>query len=282
MNTNKFLKKIANNQQSENKWFNISTENDVAQIDIIGEIGDMWDGVTADSFREELNKIDADEISIFIDSPGGLIFEGVAIYQALVDHRATITATVGSLAASISSVILMAADKIIMFENSEVMIHDPWDFAVGTAEDFRNKADFLDRLKSKIMGIYEARLGISRDQLSQMMKDETWIDGNQGVEMGFVDELIENKKAAACAFDLSMFNKVPERLEKRNKAMTKRELEKGLSDLGYSNKEAMEIVAGPKSQSDSEGTEDIHSQSDSEYGWEIISKVLNDQLKERD
>ncbi len=244
MNTSKMLKLAA----TPRKWFNIDTAGDIPEIMIYDQIGlDWWgDGVSARDFRDEFNKLDADEINLHINSPGGMIYEGLAIYTTIVSHKATVNGFVDGMAASIASVILMATDKIIMPESSDLMIHDPWSIVIGGADDMRAEAKELDRLKDQIVKIYSDRSNIDSGELNKLMKKETWISGQEALDMGFADEVIENKKAAACAFDLDIFESVPEHHKKFSESIKKRSIEESLRDAGWSRKEALKIASGPK------------------------------------
>lgn len=235
------------------KWFNFDNSKDIPEVMIYDQIGmDWWgDGLSARDFREEFNAIKANEINLHINSPGGSIYEGLAIYNTIKSHPAKINGFVDGIAASISSVVLMASDTIIMPENADLLIHKPWSGIVGNSDDMRNEADELDRLEDQIAKIYSDRTGINIKEISRMMSEERWISGNDAVEMGFADEVIENKKAAACMFDIGMFNSIPERHKKNSIAQNKRSIEDGLCDIGYSKSEAVKIASGSPKQSDS-------------------------------
>lgn len=236
------------------KWFNFDNSKDIPEVMIYDQIGmDWWgDGLSARDFREQFNAIKADEINLHINSPGGSIYEGLAIYNTIKSHPAKINGYVDGIAASISSVLLMAADTIIMPENADLLVHKPWSGIVGNSDDMRNEADELDRMEDQIAKIYSDRTGINSKEISRMMSSETWISGNDAVEMGFADEVIENKKAAACMFDIGMFNAIPEHHKKNSKANNKRNFEDHLRDAGYSKNDAIKIARGPQDQCDTE------------------------------
>jgi hypothetical protein len=130
--------------------------------------------VSASKFIGELREITAPNIELHINSPGGDVYEGIAIYNALRDHPSNIVAVVDGIAASAASFIAVAADKVVMNRNAEVMIHDPWGFAIGNAEDMRSMAESLDKVGRNIANIYATRCGGTVDEWRQSMLEETW------------------------------------------------------------------------------------------------------------
>lgn len=187
---------------------------DEAEVFVYGDIGGWLDGVNADDFVREIAGIKADTISVRINSPGGVVFDGVAIYNALAQHAAKVVATVEGIAASIASVILMAADEIRIVEGAHIMVHRPWSFAIGDAEAMRKEADVLDSLEAGIIDIYEARTGAGRADLEAWVAGETWFDAKGAVANGFADTIIgakgrEKKLAHARSALLPLFNRAP-------------------------------------------------------------------------
>lgn len=175
-------------------WFKIvppQNKDTAAEIFIFDEIG-YW-GITAADFAKSLKDIDAKTINVRINSPGGSVFDGFAIYNALVQKDAEIVVIVDGWAASIASVIMCAGDVIKIGEAAQVMIHEPWGIVIGSAADMRMEADVLDGLESAIVDIYEARTGADRDDLTAWVKAETWFKGSAAVEAGFADEVIPLK-----------------------------------------------------------------------------------------
>lgn len=187
--------------------------NKKAEVLIYEQIGkDFWDGsgVTAKGFVEDLAKLgDVDEISVRINSPGGSVADGIAIYNALKQHKAKVTTQVDAAAYSIASIIAMAGDSIVMAANAMMMIHDPWSIVAGNADDMRRAASILDINAGVLASTYAARTGKSVDEIRELMKAETWMTAQQAVEMGFADEAMEALPMAA-SFDLSRFRNVPD------------------------------------------------------------------------
>lgn len=182
----------------------------VAEVLIYEEIGG-W-GISAKEFARDLKDLGpVNEISLRINSPGGSVFDGNAIFNQLKQHKARVTAHIDGLAASMASVIAMAADHIVMPENALMMIHNPWTVSIGNAEELRKDADLLDTIKRTLLTAY-GRSAMTDEEISEMMDAETWLTGADAVEMGFADELEEEVAMAACAkFEqLAQFTKTPE------------------------------------------------------------------------
>jgi len=165
----------------------------------IGE-GFFGGGVTAKSISDGLKEHKgAKNIDVRINSYGGSVFEGLAIYNQLKQHKASINVYIDGIAASIASVIAMAGDKITMAENGWFMIHDPWGFAVGTAEELRAEAAVLDNIKGSIVDTYAKRTDSLPEFISGLMADETWMNAEQAIDNGFADETEDSKLLAASA-----------------------------------------------------------------------------------
>lgn len=174
------------------KWSNsVSSNNQELILD--GPIAsDTWwgDEVTPDLFREEL-KQHAGDLTVVINSPGGDVFAGLAIYNALVNHNGNVTVRVDGLAASIASVIAMAGDKIIMSPGSMIMIHRPSVYAAGTVDDMEKAKDVLLKIEEGITPIYAKRTGLSDEKIAELLEAETWMLADKAVELGFADEVSE-------------------------------------------------------------------------------------------
>lgn len=185
-------------------WFEIKAAADnSADIYIYDEIG-YW-GITAVDFAAQLKELGAvSTINLHINSPGGNVFDGIAIFNLLKNHKASVTAYVDGLAASMGSVIPMAADRIVMPENALMMIHNPWGGAVGEAEEMRKMADVLDKIKSSLMSVYINRTGKTEEEISAIMDAETWYTGAEAVAAGFADELAPSLEVAA-SFDYEKY-----------------------------------------------------------------------------
>jgi len=183
----------------QRKWYDLDTNGDDADLLIYDVIGESWDGgISAKQFATDLKALgDVKNINLHINSPGGLVYEGTTIYNTLVAHPATVNVHIDGMAASIASIIAMAGDHITMADNALMMIHDPWSFVIGNAMDFRKEAAALDKVKSNLVTTYVNRTGIDESDISNMMAAETWLTGDEAVNMGFADEVREGKKIAA-------------------------------------------------------------------------------------
>lgn len=161
-----------------------------ATVYVYDEIGGTF-GVSAKKFAEDLDEITAPVINVRINSPGGSLFDGRAIYNSLRAHPARIVSIVDSLAASIASIIAMAGDEIIMQDASEMMIHDALGIEMGNAADMRAMATFLDRESENLAGIYQRRAGGTINEWRERMLAESWMFGNEAVALGLADRVEE-------------------------------------------------------------------------------------------
>ncbi|MFA7279805.1 MAG: head maturation protease, ClpP-related [Sterolibacterium sp.] len=174
---------------------------DRAEIYLYGVIGQDWfgDGISAKQLSEDLKKVpNAKTIDVRINSEGGDVFDGKAMYSLLQQHKARIVVHIDGLAASAASFIAMVGDEINISEGAFVMVHNAWTFAIGNSDDLRRKADLLDSVSGSIGETYAARTKQTSDKIKQWMDDETWFTGAEAVENGFADKMVENLKVAAC------------------------------------------------------------------------------------
>lgn len=203
---------------NKHDWYRIRNAADdddgPAEILIYDEIGyGWWGGVSAQDFAKDLGAITADEITVRLNSPGGDVFDGIAILNALRSHKATITVYVDGLAASAASFIAMAGDEVVMRRNSEMMIHDASSFSAGNAGDLRKRADDLDRVSNNIASIYAERTGGTTEEWRDFMLAETWYSAQEAVDAGLANRVDtkdepekDDKDSAKNSFDLSLFN----------------------------------------------------------------------------
>lgn len=174
-------------------WYRIKNEADTAEDDtaevLIYEAIGGWFGVPASDFVRELNGISAKNIKVRINSPGGSVFDSIAIYNALVKHSANVTVYVDSLAASGASIIAMAGDEIVMMVGSQMMIHDASGVEMGNAEMMREMATFLDKQSDNIASVYAAKAGGEAKEWRAMMKAETWMMAEEAVDLGLASRV---------------------------------------------------------------------------------------------
>lgn len=180
------------------KYYSLVMDKDKAEatINIFGDITSMpyeeFGDVSASSLIKELEEIsNAKTINVHISSYGGEVKDGLAIYNALKNHKAKVKTYVDSFACSIASVIFMAGEERIMNNASLLMIHNAWTFAEGNAEELRKQADDLDKITNASINIYLEKINISENQLKKLMDNETWLTPEECLEMGFATK-IEN------------------------------------------------------------------------------------------
>jgi ATP-dependent Clp protease protease subunit len=139
------------------------------------------------------------------------VFEGFAIYNQLMRHSAKKTVYVDGVAASISSVIMLAADRRVVAENADVMIHDPWGIGFGNSRDMRKVAETLDKIRDNILDTYVARTGYDRKKLSDMMEAETWFNAKEAKAYGFATEISEASQVSASFTMMKKFKNAPQK-----------------------------------------------------------------------
>jgi len=190
-----------------------------ADIWIYEDIGAGWfGGFSAKQFADEVKKLGkVDTMNVYINSPGGDVFDGVAIYNILKRNRAKVIVEIDALAASIASVIAMAGDEIRMAENALMMIHNPWGMVIGDVNDFKKAIDDLDKVKeSSLVPAYVSQSGMDEKEIGKLMDDETWMNAAEAKEKGFIDE-ISNEKQIAAHIDRekykNAFKKIPENIK---------------------------------------------------------------------
>jgi len=181
---------------ASSEWYKISNaDGERAELFIYDYIDDF--GVTAASFVKDLRAITAKAIDLHINSGGGLVFDGVAIYSALKNHPATVDVTVDGVAASAASFVAMAGDSIAIEKPAKMMIHDAGGLVLGVAADMRQMADLLDELSDTIAGIYADRAGGPVSVWRERMQEETWFSAEQAVAAGLADRVANDTQATA-------------------------------------------------------------------------------------
>jgi ATP-dependent Clp endopeptidase proteolytic subunit ClpP len=187
--------------KSASSWYAIHpTQNGQAEdggieVSIYDEIG--FGGTSAKDFVADVRKLKGQHIHLRINSVGGSVIEGAAIYNALRRHKGGLTVHVDGLAASMASVIAMAGEEVLMADNAMMMVHNPWSMAMGDADDLRKEADVLDKLKATLVNAYVRKTGRERAEIENLMDEETWMDAVQAVDFGFADDIEEGIEAAA-------------------------------------------------------------------------------------
>ena len=209
--------KGVNKKMPKKKFWNFKAlENNEGELTIYGEIANSTGGwfsdgteITPKGFKEELDALgDISVLNVYINSPGGDVFAGQAIYSMLKRNKATINVHVDGLAASIASVIAMAGDTIHMPSNSMMMIHNPWSYAQGNSKDFRKMADDLDKIGLSIQETYMAKApDMKQEDLVALLDAETWLTAKECMDLGLCDVMEEEKTMAASVNDFEILDK---------------------------------------------------------------------------
>lgn len=197
--------------------YSFKAQSEEAEIWLYDEIGEGWfSGVTAKQFIKDLKSLGkVKKIHLHLNSPGGDVFEGMAIYNSLKSHKARKYVSIDGLAASIASIIAMAGDEITMAMNSMMMIHEAWTYAVGPASELRHAADMIEKVNETIIATYLNRTKIDREKIIELMKNETWMTANEASNFGFIDKISSPIQIAA-HLDLKKFKyrNIPDNLKK--------------------------------------------------------------------
>ena len=173
------------------------TADNETTVTLYDEIGAF--GAGSKEFLADLGKLAGQHIHLRINSPGGSVIEGTAIYNALRRHEGGLTVHIDAMAASMASVIAMAGAPVYMADNALLMIHNPWTVSMGESKDLRKEADLLDKLKVNLRNAYVRKTGINAEEIGAMMDAETWLDAVEAVALGFADAIEEGVAAAATA-----------------------------------------------------------------------------------
>lgn len=227
---------------SRGPWWEIRNATaDTAEVFIYEQIGEsLWaDGVTAKGFVQDLQQVTAPNIHLRINSPGGSVFDGQAIYNALVRHPANVTTFIDGVAASIASVIALAGDRVVMAQNALFMIHDPSSRVAGTADDMRKMADLLDKVTQQLVDTYAERTGLEDDDIRDAMAAETWYTADEALEAGFIDEVGDSLDMAA-SFDMAALG-----YQNYGRALVARNFDVPVGMLGAPQSPAATEAAGP-------------------------------------
>jgi len=191
------IREIVNRQPRTGSWFDIRAADDAATVRIYDEIG--YFGVSAQDLAERISKLDVPEITVHINSPGGDVFDGLAIFNALRTHPARIVTRVDGLAASIASAIAQAGDRRVMVSSSQMMIHEAWGICAGPASDMAEFARVLTQQNKVLAELYAERSGRKASYWVPLLAAETWLTAEETVAHGLADEVLmparQNAKA---------------------------------------------------------------------------------------
>ena len=177
------------------KFYSLYSEGKEAELYIFGDITSWpWDEKDRDAYGivKELQELDVDSINVHINSYGGDVSEGLAIYNTLKNSKAKITTICDGFACSAASVIFMAGDERIVNEASLLMIHNPWTYACGNAEEFRKQAEDLDKIAQASINAYVSKVNITESEVKQLLSNETWLTAQECLDMGFATAINES------------------------------------------------------------------------------------------
>ena len=189
------------------RWYRMAVDADRNAQVYLYDVIDSWGGVTARDFVREWEALDADHIDLYVNSPGGDVYEAIAIRGVIERASARVVAHVDGLAASAASFIVIAADKVVMGKHAEMMVHDAWGYAYGNAEDMARVAADLNRVSDNIASMYAAKGGGDAAAWRDIMRAETWYSAEEAVTAGLADRVDadRDKSDAKASLDLSVF-----------------------------------------------------------------------------
>ena len=269
------------------QWFRMeATGGDSADVYIYDVIDSYW-GVNASEFVTELAALDVENINLYVNSPGGSVFDGTAIMNALRRHKAHVTATVDGLAASAASFIVQAADEVVMGFGAEMMIHEASAVCWGNAADMEETAKVLNQLSETIASVYAERAGGTTEEWRTAMHAETWYTAEEAVAAGLADRVVTRKgnetdseaEASTAKFDLSIFAHAGRRDAPRPMVSTNNSRKERLSLAnGHALQQLTNLVNKTSNKPPAEPKDTTHPQ---EEGTDTMSDALKKGLRER-
>lgn len=178
------------------KYFQLTQNNNEVDIQIYGDITswDWFDGdVSSYTLSKQIEGLECDNINVYINSYGGEVAEGLAIYNQLKRHKAKVKTICDGFACSAASVVFMAGDERVMSSASLLMIHNAWTYTAGNANDLRKQADDLDKITQASINAYLQEVNVTEEELKQMLDDETWITPQEALDMEFITTIVNEK-----------------------------------------------------------------------------------------
>lgn len=212
----KLIQLLQSNRSEAPKALRVENQASAATIYFYGVIDQDW-GVSAEALAKELDALRGVNVTLRINSPGGDVFDGRAMYAAIRQHG-NVTAQIDGLAASAATYVAMAAKSINMVDGGFMMIHNAWTLAFGNKNDFIEIADLLDKFDQSIASDYIKKTGKSAEEIAAMMDAETWMSAKEALEMGFIDTIFDGDVAqepsagSNNSWDLSAFDNAPRAL----------------------------------------------------------------------
>jgi ATP-dependent Clp protease protease subunit len=226
------------------RWYEFRAQARGAEIVMYDEIGAF--GIPAKAFLDELRTLGpVAELTVRINSPGGSVFDGVAIHNALKRHGAVITVWIDGIAASIASMVAMAGDEVVMPENAMLMLHNPSGLVMGTAADMRGMAEALDKMKAGMVAAYREKSGRDDTEIEALMAAETWLSAQEAVDLGLADRVQQPVRMAA-HFDLSRFRNTPPQLAALTTTTSQEDAMSDPNKISSSRRETAKAAAAPE------------------------------------
>lgn len=223
---------------------------DEAELLVYGAIGDSWfdeNAVTAAAVAEFLGDNQDRNVRVRINSPGGLVFDGLTIHNALLSHNGNVRVTIEGVAASAATIVAAAGDTVEMYENASYMIHRAWGFAVGNTDDMTETATLLNKLDLQIARTLGARAGKSTEYIADLMRgnvDGTWMTADEAVSEGLVDSVLKldrdkkkknsvptDHKAAAAAVTVARDQEIAAKRAAADRLLLSRNSDERIADI---------------------------------------------------
>ena len=232
-------------------WYSMDRKSD-EETEVLIYDGIGMFGVEAADFVKEFDAITTPRVTLRLNTPGGDVFDGMAIYNSIKRSSATVTTIIDGVAASMGSLIALAGDTVKAHDFSLLMIHEPWSMILGTADEMRAEADVLDKITGQGVEIYNAASNLNEAEIRTAMAAETWFTAAEAAEVGFVHEVIEtdDSKKSELSFDLAaIFINVPNQIPRspdgtRDALPDRRTVELALRDAGMTRREAKALISG--------------------------------------
>lgn len=202
----------------------VNEENDETVLTIYGDIGESWWGesTSANDVDKALKTVKTSNITVRLNSPGGAAFDGIAIYNRLKDHEAKVKVIVDGWACSAASIIAMAADELIMNTGSMLMVHEAWLYTAGSKSELQKTIQTLEKLDASLLEIYMTKAQVTREEMEQFVKNETWLTAEEAVAIGFATDVkeietnLQNKKEDAETFKQSVLERFKQQPQQKN------------------------------------------------------------------
>lgn len=270
------------------KYYSLEAKKDKAVVSIYGDITsypfDERD-VSAFNLSKELEKVTAKTIEVYINSYGGEVAEGLAIYNALKRHKAKVKTYVDGFACSIASVIAMAGDERYMYPTSLLMIHNVWTYASGNSADLRKVADDLDIMTSSSIKAYKEHANISEEEIKELLDNETWLTADEALEKGFITKIAadtknnkSNQSARKAVYNMLLNKLDNENDEKEPETVSIEELNEKLDNLIDKVDSLISILSEgePDGKPDDEGNPDDEEETPQERFIKAINKICKE------